>query len=140
MPEIGWGCGEDVTFERLGRSRGREFEKAELAEVGDEDEAVMAEVAEDLRFGGEGVEVVIRGFNLCDAAFGVLERVGLGAAALAFGLREETTVGDACSGIAELGGKEDGWREGLADGVEERRNRRVIGGLGGCGAGRTDGS
>jgi hypothetical protein len=56
-----------------------------------------------LRLGGEGVEAVIGGLDLDDSTLGFLEQFRFGAAALAFGLREEAAVGKASSAVAKLG-------------------------------------
>jgi hypothetical protein len=111
-----------------------------LAEVGDEYEAVFAEVAEGLGLGGESVEVIVGGLDFDDASLGILEQLGLGTAALAFWLREQSPVGDACAAVANLGRKEDRRLQGLADRVEQGCEGRVVGGLGGGRAGGADGA
>jgi hypothetical protein len=104
----------------------------ELAEIGDEDEPVLAEIADGLRLGGEGIEVVVGWLDFYNATLGVLEQFGFGAATLAFGLREESTVGEAGSAIAELGGKQDRGLEGSTRGIEKTVEGRVKGSFGSC--------
>ena len=84
--------------------------------------------------------VVVGWLDFYDATLGVLERFGFGAAALAFGLGEESTVGEARSAIAELGGKQDCWLEGLTGGIEKTVEGRVEGGFSGCRARGADGA
>jgi hypothetical protein len=72
----------------------------ELAEVGDEDEPVLAEIANGLRVGGKSIEVVVGWLDFHDATLGVPEQFGFCGATLAFGLREESTVGEAGSAVA----------------------------------------
>jgi len=112
----------------------------ELAEIGDEDESVLAEIANGLRLGGEGIEVVVGWLDFNDATLGVAEQFGLGGATLAFGLREESTVGEAGSAVAELGRKKDRGLEGFANGIEEAVEGRVEGGFGGCRSRGADGA
>jgi hypothetical protein len=93
-------------------------EKPELAKVGDEDDSVLAEIADGLRFGGESFKVVVGWLDFYDATLGILKQFGFGIAALALGLGEEPTVGEARSAIAELGGKQDRGFEGFAGRIE----------------------
>jgi hypothetical protein len=72
-----------------------------------------------LRLCGESVEVIVGWLDFHDAALGVLKGLGFGVAALAFGLREETTIGKTGAVVAENGGEEDGWLKALSDGIEE---------------------
>jgi hypothetical protein len=71
-PESVWSCGKGVAFEGLNCVGRYEFQEAKFAEVGDEDEAVLLEVAEGLRLGGESVEVIVGRLDFHDAALGVL--------------------------------------------------------------------
>jgi hypothetical protein len=107
------------------------FEESELAEVGDEDEAVLLEVTDGLRFGGQRVEVVVGGLDFDDATLGILEGWRLGIAAGGFGLRKEAAVGQACALTAQLRREEDGRLERLTGCVEKTRNGGVKAGL--CG-------
>jgi hypothetical protein len=76
------------------------LKEAELAEIGDKNQAVLLEVAEGLRLMGESVEVVVGGLDFDYSALGVLENGRFGISARPFGLREEPSVGHACALIA----------------------------------------
>ena len=140
LPEIGWRGREGVAFEDLDRSGRSEQQQPELAKIGDEDQSVLLKIAECLRFRSEGIERVVGRLDFHDAALGVEQGLGFGGATFSLCLGEETAVGDAGSGVAELGGEQDGGLEGLADGVEETVERGVEGGLGSCRAGEADGA
>jgi hypothetical protein len=68
----------------------------------------LAEVAKSLRFSGESVKVIVGRLDFDDSALGILDWRWLGCARSARGLRKEAAVGNACAGVAELGGEEDG--------------------------------
>jgi hypothetical protein len=91
----------------------------------------LVEITHGLRFGGQSVEVVVGWLDFYNATLGVLEQFGLGAAALAFGLGEEPTVGEASSAVTELGGEQDCGFEGLTYGIEKTVKGRVKGGFSG---------
>ena len=118
-PESVWSCGKGVAFEDLNCVGRYEFQEAKFAEVGDEDEAVLTEVAEGLRLGGEGLEVIVGWLDFHDAALGILEEFRFSCASLAFGLGEETAIGKTCATVTENCGEEDGWLEALAYGIEK---------------------
>ena len=131
-PEI-WGCGcQRVAFQDSDGTGRIQFKEPELAEIGDEDQPVLAEIADGLRLRGESIEVVVGWLDFYDATLGVLERFGFDAAALPFGPGKEPAVGDARSAIAELSGEQDRGPEGLTDGIEKTVEGRVEGGFGGC--------
>ena len=131
-PEVS-GCGcQRVGFQDTDGFSRTQSKELELAEIGDEDKSVLAEVAEGLGLAGESVEVVISRLDFCNAALGVLEQIGLGTATLALWLRKESAVGESGSAVAELGGKKDSGLESLAYSIEEAIKGRVKGGFGGC--------
>jgi hypothetical protein len=111
LPDVSCGFSQGVAFQNSRGASRVEVKEAELAEIGDEDQAVLAEIAEGLRFGCERVEAVVGGLDFYDAAFRVAGQIGLGIAALAFGLGKESAVWEARADVAELCREEDGWVE-----------------------------
>jgi hypothetical protein len=55
--------GQSIAFAGLNRAGRGELEEAEFAEVGNEDEAVLAQIAKRPRRGRKGVKVVIGGLD-----------------------------------------------------------------------------
>lgn len=122
------------------RTRWIDFEKAKFAEVSDEDQAVLLQIAERLGFGSEGVQVVVGGLDLDRATLRIPKQKGFGGAGSPRRLWEETTIGHTCPLAAELGGEEDLGFEGLSSGVEEAVEGRIERSFGGGGAGVADGT
>lgn len=75
-PEIG-GCDcQGVVFQFSDSIGATEPKKPELAEIGNEDQPVLAEIANGLRLGSESIEAVVGWLDFYDATLGVLEPVG----------------------------------------------------------------
>jgi hypothetical protein len=115
LPKIGSGSGQGVAFEGLNCARCRKLKKPKFAEVGNEDQAVLAQIAKRLRLCGERVEVVVGGLDLDNAALRILEKFRLSAATLALWLGKKAPVGETRSAVAKLGREQDGGFERLAD-------------------------
>ena len=107
-PEFDWGCGQRVAFKGLNRAGCRKLKEPEFAEIGNEDEAILAQIAKRLRLCGERVEAIVGGLDFDHAALWVLENFRLSAATLALWLREKASVGETRSTVAKLGRKQDG--------------------------------
>lgn len=72
--------GKGIGLERVGLAGGVELEKTELAEVGDQDEAILLEIPVGLGIVGECFEIVVSGLDFDYAALGVLEEWRFGGA------------------------------------------------------------
>src|SRR5260370_21695897 len=127
VPEFFFRCGETIGFE-FGRLAGRVLtDDHKVAVVGNENQPVFSPIAADL-FALRGDPGVFSGwFDLDDAASGILWEGGfltLAFLELVFG--EETTVGIASAAVLELENAVYFRLKGLADFVEEGRQRVAV--------------
>jgi len=105
----------------------------EGAVVGEEDLAVGVQIGADLVTGLEGGEVLVERLDLDDAALGLElaeEGVGLVAVFLEVLGGEEAAVGNAGAVLRRMDNGGDLGFQGIADGIEEIRERGLAGGLG----------
>lgn len=112
-----WGVpGEGIGLERV-HGAVAELQEAKLAEVCNEDESVVVEIAASLRFVLKSVEVVVGRLDSDRATLGICRERWLGREGCPAHSWKEATIGYASAGVDELGVKYDGRLETLKSSV-----------------------
>ena len=114
-PEVVGSAGEIVTFHH-GRGAVAEFDELELVIIGDEAEAVFAQVAANLPGLGERGEAFAGRLDFNRATFGALVRKRLSLATI--GNWEKTAIRQTRAAATGMSDKDDAWLESFAHGVE----------------------
>ena len=122
--ELGAGGGQTERFEGGFGAGGAGADEGELAQVGDQHQAVARPVAGGLLAHRRRPRIIGGRLHLHHAAFGRLPRTRAAALHLPRGVEAE--VGMAGALIGQLADAEHARPEGRADRVEQRRQRRVV--------------